>query len=122
VPAGVQERVRRRLTACAEANFAGKYARLDVRFRGAYCYVDAYQEPSLPAGFPWPGCTETPEEYVERLRDTPLHLCRLGYLGSEDVWAVAMYTYSGERYEPCYFGDGIALEDAFVLIAQLYLQ
>ncbi|MBM3472254.1 MAG: hypothetical protein FJX75_03145 [Armatimonadetes bacterium] len=125
IPATVQERVRQRVLACAEDKFAGKYSRLDIRFRGAFCYIDAYQEPELPPGFPWPGCTETPDEYLDRMRDTPLHLCRLTYLGSEDTWAVAMYTYSGERYEPCVFYDGSMTgppEDAFLLIAQLYLQ
>jgi len=91
----------------------------------ALCYIDAYEEPIVPPGFPWPGCTETPEEYVERLRETPVHLCRLRYLGSKELWQLAMYTYSHERYEPVVFGDGSMTgtpEDAFMLIAGLYLR
>ena len=45
IPKAVQERTRYRIIAYAEKNFSGKFARIDVRFRGALCYVDAYTEP-----------------------------------------------------------------------------
>jgi hypothetical protein len=43
---------------------------------------------------------------MERLRNTPLHLCRLRYFGDEERWTMAFYTYSHERYEPCVFDSG----------------
>ena len=49
---------------------------------------------------------ETREEMLERLRATPLHLCRLRYFGDENRWGFAFYTYSNERYELCVFPDG----------------
>ena len=36
----------------------------------------------------------------------PLHLCRLRYLGDEEGWSMAFYTYNNERYEPCTFRNG----------------
>ena len=123
IPDAVKMRTTRRILDCAEEHFAGKYTRIDVRYRGVFCYIDAYEEPTLPPGFPWPGCTETPEEHLERVRETPIHLCRLRFLGDEEAWSMAMYTYSGERYEPTVFGDGMTgtPEDAFWLVANLYL-
>lgn len=67
---------------------------------------------------------ETREEYCERLRSTPVHLCRLRYLGRDDAWSMDFYTYSNERYEPCSFGNGSAIgtpEQAFA-IGSAYLQ
>jgi hypothetical protein len=124
IPDVVKMRTTRRILDCAEEHFAGKYTRIDVRYRGALCYIDAYEEPTLPPGFPYPGCTETAEEYLERLREEPIHLCRLRFLGNEEAWSMAMYTYSGERYEATVFEDGSMTgtpEDAFMLIANLYL-
>lgn len=43
---------------------------------------------------------------MTRLRHTPTHLCRLRYFGDENAWSMAFYTYSNEKYEPCYFGNG----------------
>jgi hypothetical protein len=102
IPPKVQERVHARLARHAAKHYAGKYDRLDVRFRGALCYVDAY---------------------VQGARD-PVHLVRLRYFGSEDRWTLAFYTYSHERYEPCAFVDGSfhgTPEDALD-IGAVYLQ
>jgi hypothetical protein len=49
---------------------------------------------------------ESREEYIERLRNTPTHLCRLRYFGDENRWSMALYTYSHEKYEPCIFNNG----------------
>ena len=124
IPDAVKVRATRRILDCAEEHFAGRYTRIDVRYRGAFCYIDAYQEPELPPGFPWPGCTETPAEFLQRMRETPIHLCRLRFFGDEHNWSMAMYTYSGQRYEPSFFPTGVMTgtpEDAFLLIASLYL-
>lgn len=100
-----QETVRQRIIADAEKNHVGKFTRIYVRFRGAMCYIDAYKEPEdVPKKFP-AGFGETHKEYVERLRNTPTHLVRLRHF-CIDLWSVAFFTYSNERYEPCYFPNG----------------
>jgi hypothetical protein len=120
----VQERTRSRILAYAEKHYAGKFTRIDVRFRGQFCYVDAYVEPHIPEDFNEELYGETREEHVERLRNAPLHLCRLRYSGNEDTWSMAFFTYSHEKYEPCVFHDGSwtgTPEDAFEVSA-VYLQ
>lgn len=82
------------------------------------------QSPALkllksPSDFP-----ESRQEYVERLRNTPTHLCRLRYFGDEDAWSFAFYTYSHEKSETSvlindsFFGTP---EEAFET-SSLYLQ
>lgn len=85
IPERVQQRTRQRLLAYAEQQYAGKYTRLDIRFRGQFCYIDAFTEPHVPPDFPPPGWPESREEHLERLRNTPTHLCRLRYFGNT-VW------------------------------------
>ncbi len=104
VPATIQTRITKRIEAFAAAQYAGKYTRLGIRFRGAFCYIDVYKEPDPPGDYvPF---NETREEYVERLRNMPVHLCRLRYFGDEDSWGFAFYTYSHEKYELCYLDNG----------------
>jgi hypothetical protein len=107
IPEVVQRRTEQRLRRYAEEHFPGRYTRLDVRFRGQFCYVDAYTEPE-PLGPNWPPLDwpETREEHLERLRSTPTHLCRLRYFGDEERWGFAFYTYSNERYELSVFPSG----------------
>jgi hypothetical protein len=80
----VRLRTEERIRSYAEARYAGKFCRLDIRFRGALCYIDAWVD-------------ETTE---------PLHLCRLRFFGNEEAWSLAFYTYSHERYEPTFFPNG----------------
>ena len=68
-PPAVQERIRDSILKHAAKNYAGKYDRIDVRFRGALCYVDAYVESS----------------------PHPTHLVRLRYKGDENSMTVALY-------------------------------
>ena len=99
VPAAVRLRTQRRIQAHADANYAGRFLRIDIRFRGALCYVDACVDDS-PA--------------------VPVHLCRLRFFGNEAAWSFAFYTYSHERYEPSVFANGTFLgtpEEAFDLAA-----
>jgi len=122
----VKARTETRLRAYAEEHYAGQYIRLDIRFRGQFCYVDAYTEPE-PLGPDWPppGFPETREEYLERLRNTPTHLCRLRYRGDQERWGFAFYTYSHERYELSIFPSGEFFgppEDAFEVSANMYLR
>jgi hypothetical protein len=124
IPERVQQRTRQRILVYAEQHYAGKYTRLDVRFRGQFCYIDAYTEPHLPPDFPLPNWPESRQEHLERLRNTPTHLCRLRYFGDEDRWNMAFYTYSHETYEPCFFDTGSdhgTPEEAFETAA-VYLQ
>jgi len=124
IPEVVRQRTTQRLERYAEQHFAGLYARLEIRFRGQFCYVDAYTEPHLPPNWPPPDFPETREEALERLRQTPTHLCRLRYRGEEDHWGFAFYTYSAEHYELSVFPNGEYFgppEDAFQVSAQLYL-
>jgi hypothetical protein len=104
IPDTLKEETKRRLLAHAEKHYAGRYARLDVRFKGALCYIDAFTEPD-PRGSPWKATGETREQFLERLRGTPTHLCRLRHF-AQDRWSVAFFTYSHERYEPSFFRSG----------------
>ena len=98
----MKQRVTARILEHAEKHYSGKFTRIDVRFRGALCYIDAYQEPQVSGKHPTDDLGETKEEYVERLRNTPTHLCRIRHF-AEDRWSCAFYTYSNERYEPTVF-------------------
>jgi hypothetical protein len=92
IPPPAQVRTEQRIRCHAEEHFAGCYTRLDIRFRGQFCYVDAYTEPE-PRGPNWPppDWPETREEWLERVRNTPTHLCRLRYFGDEDGWGYAFF-------------------------------
>jgi hypothetical protein len=125
VPADVKRRTEERIRRYAEVHFAGRYTQLDVRFRGQFCYIDVYTEPE-PPGPNWPPADwpESREEYLERLRNTPTHLCRLRYFGDEEGWGFAFYTYSNMRYELSILPSGEFFgppEEAFQVSAGLYL-
>ena len=53
-----------------------------VRFQGAFAYVDAFRAKQ-----------DDPADA------TPIHLCRLRWLGSVDRWEFAFFKYSTEKYE-----------------------
>lgn len=125
IPDAVKRRTEDRIRQCAQANFADRYTKLEIRFRGQFCYIDAYTEP-MPMGPNWPpsDCPETREEYMERMRNMPTHLCRLRYFGDEERWGFAFYAYSSERYELSVFPTGEfygTSEDAFETSAEAYL-
>jgi len=124
IPPHVQERTEARIRRYAEKHHAGRYTRLDIHFRGQFCYIDAYTEPSLPEGWPPKDFGETRAEMIERLRNTPTHLCRLRYFGDEERWGFAFFTYSNEKYETSVFPNGDFRgkpEDAFEASA-MYLE
>jgi hypothetical protein len=126
IPEPVRQRVEERLRRYAEEQFAGRFTRIEIRFRGQFCYVDAYTEPE-PLGPDWPPADwpETREEYQERLRNTPTHLCRLRYFGDEERWGFGFYSYASERYELSMFPTGGffgAPEDALHVSGIAYLQ
>lgn len=124
VPRPARQRIAERLQRVAEREFAGHYRELEVRFRGKFCYVDVYTEPVVPEGWPPSDWDETRDEFVERVRATPLHLCRLRYHGDDDRWSFAFYSYAAERYEPSLFPGGEQIgapEDAVVIAAIVHL-
>ena len=124
IPQAVRERTRTRILAYAGKHYSGRYTRIDVRFHGQLCYIDAYTEPYVPPDFDASALGESREEYIERLRNVPVHLCRLRYFGNEDRWSMAFYTYSHDKYEPCVFDSGSfhgTPEEAFETSA-VYLQ
>lgn len=102
----IQDGIRKQILAHAEKHYAGKYNRIEVWFRAQFCYIDAYTEPSVPKHFNPDLYGESRDEHVERLRNTPTHLCRLRYFGGNDRWSMAFYTYSHEKYEPCIYPKG----------------
>jgi hypothetical protein len=119
-------RTEQRIRRYAEEHFAGRYTRLDIRFRGQFCYIDAYTEPEPPGpNWPPPDWPESREEMMERLRNTTTHLCRLRYFGDEERWGFAFYAYSSERYELSVFPSDEFLgppEEAFQVSAEAYLR
>jgi len=123
IPEAVKIDVRQRIERVAEKHFKGQYIRHDIRFKGQFCYIDAYREPPVRRGRMPKGWPETREEFMERLRNTPIHLCRLRYF-SDDQWSYAFYTYSHEKYELSVYPNGKFLgkpEDAFLQSAGVYL-
>lgn len=123
VPPTVRTEVEARIRRYAEQHFAGKYTRLDVRFRGQFCYIDAYTEPFVTPDRPPPGFPESREAFYERLRNTPTHLCRLRFF-DRDRWSFAFFAYSSETYEPSFFDSGEYFgtpEEAFDVAASAYL-
>jgi len=93
IPERVQAALRQRLERHAAAQYAGRCREVLVRFRGLYAYVDAFpvkedHRPGASAG------------EIQRIKTTPIHLCRLGYLGNPERWTFAFYKYSTEGYEP----------------------
>ena len=67
IPQAVRDRIRNRILAYAEKHYSGKYTRIDVRFRGQLCYIDAYTEPYVPLDFDASVFGESRVEHIERL-------------------------------------------------------
>ena len=97
IPDAIQPRLRQRILDHAERHYAGQYNRIDIRFRGQLCYIDAFTEPYVAEDYDPQLYGESREERIERLRNTPTHLCRLRYFGDEEQWSMALYTYSNEK-------------------------
>ncbi len=74
------------------------------RFEASFA-IDVFQEPAIPTKGTLTALRETKEHYLERLRSTPIHLCRLRYF-ADDKWSLALYLYSHERYEPSVYVTG----------------
>jgi len=110
IPMLVRREIEDRLRAHSRASFDALGYRLEIRFRGPFCYLDAAKEGEAGDGASAGG--------------ESLHLCRLRFSGDADRWSFAFYAYSAERYEPAVFPSGEWLgrpEDAFDVCADLYL-
>ena len=71
IPDAKKREVTQRINKFAAENYAGKYTRLDIRFRGQFCYIDAYTEPVVAEGWPPEDWPETREEMIEHLLTRP---------------------------------------------------
>jgi len=123
IPETVKRDIEKRIHAVANEQFSGRYKRLEIRFRGQFCYIDAYTEPQISENWPLPDWSETKEEYLVRMRNTPVHLCRLRYIG-DDQWGFVFYTYGNEKYELSVYPNGQFFEtpeEAFLTSAIVYL-
>ena len=123
IPPAVRTRTVERIEKYAAKHYAGKYIRLGIRFHGPLCYIDAYVEPEEPSAKRLKVTGETRQQFFERRRAAPLHLCRLRHF-AEDRWSMAFFRYSNERYEPSTFANGSfhgTPEEAFEQAA-IYLQ
>lgn len=117
IPGDVQEALRTRLEAHVRRKWRDRCREIIIRFRGAFAYVDAFPRKQ------WymPGTTA---EQKARIDATPIHLCRLGYLGQPDLWQYAFYKYSDEKYALSVVASGsfeATPEQAFDTAAGVYL-
>lgn len=99
----IPEKTKHAVEARLQAHFAklglAKRYRLDVRFRGALCYVDAYSlEPDMVIIERWVSQGMDVEEAKAQFLPMPTKLGRLRHFAL-DRWSYAFYTYSNERYE-----------------------
>ncbi len=118
IPESVCRPLQDRLEKHARTAWNERCARVQVRFRGEYAYIDAFE--SNPWVMP-----DASEEEKERIRQTPTKLCRLTWTGDPDSWVFAFYKYSDERYEPSITLDGSftgSPESCFDTAAQAYLR
>jgi len=97
IPEKIKEKTKKRIINYAEKHYTGKYTRIDVRYKTHFCYIDAYVEAFVPEDYNTSFFSETREERIERLYNTPTHLCRMRYKGNEEKWTLAFYTYSHNK-------------------------
>ena len=116
IPDLLKEQVCLRVCDYANKHFHGMYLKLGFRFKKQFCYIDVYKEPSIPYEINEDLLKESKAEFIERLSNTPKHLCRLRYFGCLDSWSLAFLNYRYDRYEPHCFDNGKmtgTLEEAF---------
>lgn len=124
IPDTIRWELRGRIQEYAKKHFKGKYTHIDVRFRGALCYLDAYCDPCVRSEALPRLDTREYREYLKTHENKVTYLCRLRYLGSRDDWGFDFFTYSSNKYEPSVFLSGLPTgtpEDAFDIAASAYL-
>jgi hypothetical protein len=120
----VKKKTEERVNAYAEKHFKGKYTRLAFRYRGDFCYIDAFTEPEEPHEGLLERTGKTREELMELRRNIYTHFCRIKHF-SDDVWAFAFFKYSNKKYELSYLLNGSFFgtpAEAFATAAIVYLQ
>ena len=105
IPEDVRRATTDRIEKYAAKHYSGCYTRLGLHFHGAFCYVDAFTAVEEPSKQMLKSTGETRDEFVLRVSQIPIHLCRLRYFGP-DRWSFGFYTYSNEQYSPCAFNNG----------------
>ncbi len=106
IPQQLKTLIQARVCKHAASTCAGRYERLELRFRGEFCYIDAYREPDEPSPELLTITGESATQYRERLTNSPIHLCRVRYYGDMESWGLAFYKYSSNGYELCMFPSG----------------
>ena len=84
--------VEKRINDIAEQQLKEKFVRFDFSFKGQFCYIDAFTEPAVDENWDEKILQETREEHIERMRNSPLHLCRLRYFDKEK-WGLPGYSF-----------------------------
>ena len=102
IPAEKRVLVAERIEKHAQKLYAGKFTSLNIRFRGALCYIDAYTAPTQILD-----TAATKAKQLLTANEPPelVHLCRLRHF-SLDRWSLAFFSYSDDRYHPCAINDG----------------
>ena len=117
--------VQRRLQTHFELLGHHKPFRLNVRFHGALCYIDAFKQPDPGPSPEWVSYWESSgyslDEAKAAYRQDPTHLGRLRHFDL-DRWSYAFFTYSNERYEPTTLGtDWFGTPEQALEIGCMYL-
>ena len=118
IPERVKPLLRARLEKHVRDHWHEQCRELKIRFRGAFAYVDAFPRGQMPPT-PW----LTAEQRAEA-EATPTQLCRLGYLGDDQLWEFGFYKYSDSKYELSFLPTGSfegTPEDIFDCAAGVYL-
>ena len=118
IPPPVREALTLRLTRHACARWKRQCRQVTVHFRGAFAYVDAVPLPRRGRRPNTAGGKGTPAP-------VPVHLCRLGYVGSANRWEYAFFAYSDLQYKPSVGASGSFFatpEQAFDSSARVYLE
>jgi hypothetical protein len=82
IPSSIHEEIRKRIAAYAATRPWGTSYKLHLHFKGTFCYLGTVEE-----------------------NDHVYPLGRLRYFHM-DKWSLDFYTYSNERYEPCFLPNG----------------
>ncbi len=123
----IPETTKRAVEARLQAHFAklgfSKHYRLDVRFRGALCYLDAYAlAPDMAMVNGWVSQGMDVEEAKARYLEIPTKLGRLRHFAI-NRWSYAFFTYSSERYEATSLSaDGTGLPEQGLDMGCQYLE
>ena len=120
IPERTKRDVETRLKEYAAKHYADDYAKIEIKFRGAFCYIDVFTNPPVSHKMP---VDKTQAEMLDRLRNTPTHLCRLRHF-TVDRWTCGFYLYSSNKYELFTMGDGsfdCTPEEGFEMAASVQL-